>query len=409
MKIKGVLSAFILFLLAFLPACKDKDEDPDTIRIGMLLPVTGSGSSTGESCAVAMDLASEDIRLYFHTVGLDKKLDLYLEDTQTDTVLALQKIAKLHALGCHVMVGPYSSAEVHAIKDYCDQQGIVAISPSSVAISLAIPGDNIYRMAPDDRNQAKAVVELMKDDRKKHIVTLYRNDLWAQELAAATHDEFASAGGSNQTMIHYSTSTTDFSIPIGHVSDAVADLLVSHPAEECAVYLISFKEGTDILKRASQNEILNQVDWYGSSAYASNSTLPLEPSAATFAADHHLACPVFGFDEGLKDKWEPVMERMKTVLGRNPEIYALAVYDAIWLSVLTYLSLGDWQNIEQFKTALEFQCNNYVGTTGRTTLNEAGDRAYAIYDFWGIRLQQSEYFWSRVASYNNATGELKRY
>jgi branched-chain amino acid transport system substrate-binding protein len=409
MRTSCVIFISSFFLMIGLMGCKDDEESQQPIKIGVLLSLSGTGSSTGESCAVAMDLAREDILHYFQSIGLQEELELYPEDSQTDPVVALQKITRLNGLGCSVVVGPYSSAEVLAVKDYCDQNGIIAISPSSVAISLGIAGDNIYRMVPDDRNQAKAMVEMLKDDKKKHLVAIVRDDLWARELVTATGDSFVDGGGSLDAIFYYPTSNVDFSSIVEQLSDALGSLLVTYPAEDCGVYMLSFKEGTDILKHASSNVILQQVNWYGGSAYAENSTLPSDFSAAAFAATQKLACPIFGIDESLADKWEPVVERMKTILGRNPEIYALAVYDAIWLSVLSYLSLEDRQDRAKFKVAFEFQCNNYIGISGRTTLNEAGDRAFAIYDFWGVRLFLNEFSWFRTASYNNATGELIRY
>jgi branched-chain amino acid transport system substrate-binding protein len=356
-----------------------------------------------------MNMANTDIQQYLQSIDRELDIEFLLEDSQTDPDVALEKIVSLRSKGCQVVIGPYSSAEVEAVRDYCNQNDIVSISTSSVAISLAIEGDNIYRMVPDDRNQAEATVALLKDDLKKNLIAVTRDDLWGNELVGATYQQFVSEGGSLNTVISYSSNTTDFSTVIELVSNALSASLSTHSAEESGIYMVTFREGTDILRLASQNYILQQVDWYGASAYAQNGTLPLDWTASAFAADHHLACPIFGYDETTKDKWQPVADRIKLIIGRNPEIYALAVYDALWLTVLTYLSLDDYSNLEKFKAAFEFQCNNYTGTTGRTALNAAGDRSMANYDFWSIRLFPNEFLWYTSASYNNLTGELRRY
>jgi branched-chain amino acid transport system substrate-binding protein len=399
-----------IVLLTFLwCGCKQDEEEKPSIKIGVLLPVSGSGSSTGESCLAAMNIAYEDIRQYFTVLGLDEELELYMEDTQTDSTVALQKITKVSNMGCQVVVGPYSSAEVRAVKGFCDYNRVVAISPSSVAISLAVAGDNVYRLVPDDRNQAKALSEMLKEDQIKYLVGLIRDDMWGRELYQATYELFTASGGHLNTAVFYSTNTTDFSTVVDMVSDAVGELMAVYPAGECGVYMLSFNEGTEILSEAFQNPILRQVNWYGGSAYAENGTLLLDAEASSFAASQHLTCPVFGLDENLADVGEYVVERLKGILGRNPEVYALVVYDAIWLTVLSYLDIEDRTDITRFKTAFEWRCNNYIGASGRMTLNNAGDRAYAIYDFWGMRLLLNRYTWYRTATYNNATGELIRY
>lgn len=396
-------------VLFFFLDCTENEHLQPALRIGVLLSLTGSGSSTGESCQVAMNLAKGDIKQYLSELHRDMDMEFIVKDSRTDPETALEKMAEFRESGCQVVIGPYSSVELLRVKDYCDQNDMIAISPSSVAISLAIEGDNVYRMAPDDRNQVQAIVALLKDDQTKNLVAIGRDDLWGNELFTAIHESYTQAGGEVSGMVSYPPETVDFSSFIDDLSNLLAASLQSYDESECGVYLISFKEGTEILEMAAEDTVLQRVTWYGSSAFAENSTLPLNTDAAAFAAAHDLACPVFGFDESVKDKWEPLVDRLIATLGRNPEIYALNVYDALWLTVLTYLSVDEIRDLEAFKRGFEVQCANYCGVTGRTKLNPAGDRLYAVYDFWGIRNVSDDFRWYRTAAFNNATGELKRY
>ena len=104
-----------------------------------------------------------------------------------------------------------------------------------------------------------------------------------------------------------------------------------------------------------------------------------------------------------------MVDKLETKIGRKPEIYALVSYDALWLATLAYLSAAPEANTDNLITAFEYEANNYFGVTGRTALNEAGDRAFATYDFWGIKYNSVEYSWEIVAKYNNATDQLSRY
>ena len=130
---------------------------------------------------------------------------------------------------------------------------------------------------------------------------------------------------------------------------------------------------------------------------------------AVFAIERNLACPAFGLDPNAQVKWEPLINELETDLGRNPEIYALVAYDALWLATLTYQVTGLNEGIPELKAAFTKQADNYFGVTGWTTLNEAGDRAEATYDFWGIRLFLNAPEWYILARYNNATKTLVRY
>jgi branched-chain amino acid transport system substrate-binding protein len=128
-----------------------------------------------------------------------------------------------------------------------------------------------------------------------------------------------------------------------------------------------------------------------------------------FAAERGLACPSFGFDQNAKPSWEPLLFELENVLGRVPDIYAFITYDACWLVTLTYLQMDTDAHIQLFKDEFVFQAGHYYGVSGWTELNEAGDRAWATYDFWGVAGDSSTPFWHVVARYNNANNSLERY
>ena len=86
-------------------------------------------------------------------------------------------------MGIRIVLGPDSSAEVEAVKAYADENGILLISPSSTAISLAIPGDNVFRFVPDDTQQAETIATLMWEDGIRAVIPIWRGDTWGDDLA----------------------------------------------------------------------------------------------------------------------------------------------------------------------------------------------------------------------------------
>ena len=130
---------------------------------------------------------------------------------------------------------------------------------------------------------------------------------------------------------------------------------------------------------------------------------------AAFAAGSELTCPVFGFDAAAKPKWEPLKNELQASLGRVPDIYAFALYDALWLATLTFLKTGVDADIETLIESFTAEAENFYGVSGWTALNEAGDRAWATYDFWGLGWQLNAPVWQVVANYNNGSGILTRY
>lgn len=402
----------ILIPLFLFTTCKKDDDDQgqNQITLGALISITGQGSSIGESSQAALNLAIDDINQYLASIGSDKQIIVLLEDTQTDTATGLQKIKELHDEGVQVIIGPFSSAVVNSVKNYSDQNDIVVISPASVATSLSIKDDNIFRLVPALNTQAEALNALLEDDGIKVLAPIVRDDLWGNELLEATSQLFSQKkGGTILEPVMYDPSSTDFSSSATQLELKVQQALAQYDPDEVGVYMLSYAEGKDILNAAVNSQPLQQVRWYGSSGFAENKSLPSDHNAASLALSTGLMCPSYGFDQSAKEKWQPLVTRISNEIGRAPEIYALITYDAAWLAVITYLRSGLPVTTEKYKDTFLHEAGNYFGVTGWTKLNDAGDRAYATYDFWGIRMNQGAYEWQICARYDNATGELTRY
>ncbi|MFL6490251.1 MAG: ABC transporter substrate-binding protein, partial [Nitrososphaera sp.] len=118
-------------------------EGENTILIGALLPLSGTLSSFGESAEASLTLAVDDVNNQFAKSGSSFRVGLVIEDTKTDPAVALEKLKDLSSKGIRIVIGPSTSAAVSAVKDYADENGILVVSASSTAPSLAIPNDNV--------------------------------------------------------------------------------------------------------------------------------------------------------------------------------------------------------------------------------------------------------------------------
>jgi len=404
----------ISIILIMLSSCSKKCDTvyqpatPTVISIGALLSITGTGSSTGQSSQVSIQFAQQDINAWLSSIGRNVSLSVITADTKTDTAEALKQLKIFYEQGIRLVIGPYSSAEVAAIKAFTDTHGMLIVSPSSVAVSLAIPGDNIFRFVSSDIVQGQAMSKMLSEDSIKVIVPIIRNDVWGNDLLGATTKDFTQKGGVVGPAVKYDPKATDFNVVLDAANTAVNALLSNYKAEEIAVYLCSFGEGSDVLTKAGNYTGLKSVAWYGSSAFAQNASLIADTTAAGFASSHRLPCPIFGLDEAAKSKWQPLKERIQASIGRNPDVYALTAYDAVWVGLNTYLVTGTQANIATFKLAFMQESADYFGVSGNTTLDVNGDRAVGNYDFWAMKKVLPGYSWQVIARYNSATGIITR-
>src|SRR5205085_12359128 len=135
-------------------------------------------------------------------------------------------------------------------------------SQGSTASSLAIPGDNLFRLAPNDRLEGEATVALMRADGVDVVTPLWRADAGNGGLATSVAHLFTAAGGIAVDGVSYAPSTSDFTATVTALGAAVRAAKNAHPGKKIAVYLAAFEEGASILDRARLDSDL-ALNWYG--------------------------------------------------------------------------------------------------------------------------------------------------
>ena len=412
---KTVKFLFIFLLVGILTHSCIKKEDPvygpvisGDIRMGALLSLTGAGSSTGLGSQASLELARQDILAYLNRLRINKQVKIEIADTKTDTAEALKQLKLMYDKGLRLILGPYTSAELSALKNFADTHDMLIVSPSSVAVSLAIPNDNVFRFVSNDAIQGAAMKTMLVEDSVKVIVPLVRDDVWGRDLLASTRSGYEASGGKVHPPLFYSPDVTDFSAFLEQLDGHVADELGSYGPDEVAVYLLSLGEGSNFLGKAGNFPNLGNVAWYGNSAFAQNALVLADTTAASFAWRHGFPCPVYGLDDAARDKWQPLVSRVQGLTGQVPDVYAITAYDACWVAVLAYLRTGPAPSVAFLKSVFTSEAGNFFGASGNTALDVNGDRATGNYDFWAVKNNNGGYAWKTVAKYNSVTGKLTR-
>jgi branched-chain amino acid transport system substrate-binding protein len=373
------------------------------VTIGGVFSLAGNWSSLGVTSKAALELAVEDVNAYTAGRGIHFHADV--RDTKLDPATALAAVQALRAQGVRVVIGPQSSAELAAIKPYVDANPMLVVSQSSTAGSLAIAGDNILRFTPSDTLEGVAISALMWNDGIRAVVPAWRADAGNQGLHHATAASFGAAGGQVSSGVEYATTTTDFAATISAIHAQVQQALASHSPSQVGVYLAGFDEVAALFAAAAGDPLLKSVRWYGSDGVALSTAL-LTPASAAFAQQAGFPSPVFGLDPSASGKWQPVAARIKARSGTDPDAFALAVYDAVWVAAEAYLATPANVDVPTLRDRFVTAAGSYYGTTGWTMLNAAGDRAVADFDFWAIHSTGGTPTWVRVATYDTKSGAL---
>ena len=378
------------------------------VLVGGLFSLTGNWSTLGRTSRAAMELAVESVNEYLAGNAAGIRFVAAIEDTRLDPELALAKATALRTRGVQLFIGPQSSAELEYMKSFVDTNGLLLISPSSTAGTLAIAGDNIFRFTPPENLEGVAISSMMWEDGIRAIVPVWRDDAGNTGLQRTTRARFTELGGSVLAGVKYAGTTGEFSATTSALRLQVEQAVARHGANSVAVYLAGFDEVARFFVSASAEPVLGSVRWYGSDGVAHCDALATDATAAAFAIRTGFPNPVFGFDTGAREIWAPLVSEIRARTSLEADAFALAVYDAVWVVARAYIASGATPDIQKLKRAFTTAARSGYGATGWTVLDGAGDRKYGDFDFWAIRREGSALRWTRVAQYESRTRRLVR-
>jgi branched-chain amino acid transport system substrate-binding protein len=158
----------------------------DSVKVGIVLPLTGAQAKFGEVEKLSFDLALEEINAAGGING--KKLELLIEDDTGRPEVGRSVVEKLITKDKVVMLGGgYSSSVTYAVAGVCQQQEIPFLVNTGSADKITTSGwDWIYRLNPPASHYADAVESLLVSTIKpESVAILYENSLFGTSGATA--------------------------------------------------------------------------------------------------------------------------------------------------------------------------------------------------------------------------------
>jgi len=368
----------------------------ETIVVGGLFSLTGDGETLGKASEAALELAARDINAELVALRIPYHVQTVIADTKLTPAGAVDGIQSLKAAGATIVVGPQSSAEAAAIRQFATDNGIILISQASTASSLAIAGDNLFRLAPNDKLEGAAIAALMHADGIDVIVPVWRDDAGNGGLKTSTSQFFTAAGGTAAAGVSYAPTTTDFTATIAALGTAVRAAKSANPSKKIAVFIASFEEGASILDRARLDSDL-ALNWYSGDGLTQSRALLTPSSVATFAAAAKFTAPAVALSEETRDRWEPLSAEIQARVGFLPDAFSLSVYDAAWVAVLSSIEVRNQADLR--RASFIRNVERYWGVTGPLALDAAGDRRFADFDFWTVMENGAAIDWKKTAAY----------
>ncbi|GAA0618210.1 hypothetical protein GCM10009547_20620 [Sporichthya brevicatena] len=247
-----------------LSACGDDDDDEATsdpttsastkvntgngvLKIGTLLPETGSLQILGPPEIAAVKLAIQDINAAGGVLGKNVELE-QADSGDTSTDIASQSVNRLLDAGVDAIVGAASSSVTLKVIDRITGSGVLQISPANTSTTLTdYPDKGLYfRTAPSDVYQGRVVGQTALDDGAESLAILALQDAYGTSLADQAEKAFKDGGGEVVAKKIYDPKASEFAAEVGQIKSADPD----------AIALIGFEESSKIIDEMVKQGLL---------------------------------------------------------------------------------------------------------------------------------------------------------
>ena len=154
----------------------------DTVKIGLMAPLTGSWASEGQGMKKIVELLAEQQNAKGGVLG--KPIEVVTEDDGGDPRTASLAAQRLTTKGVAAVVGTYGSSVTEASQSIYDEAKIPQIANGSTAIRLTEKGfKHFFRTAPRDDEQGRMAAQTIEKLGFKKVAILHDSTSYAKGLA----------------------------------------------------------------------------------------------------------------------------------------------------------------------------------------------------------------------------------
>jgi branched-chain amino acid transport system substrate-binding protein len=221
---KVVLIICVVFLILLFGCVEQPVEQKETIKVGVMLPLTGDAAVYGESFSTALKLATEEINV---SGGIDgKQIELVIEDSKCDAiegVKAINSLVNLHGLKLIIAAecsGPSLSAAPIAEKAKVLYLVAIASTPE-----IKNSGEYVFRIAPADDQQGEDLAKLIFNKNYRNTAVLYVNNASGAGIAQLFIEDFNKRGG-NVIEQKFNQGDSDFRTQLLKIKERDADSIL---------------------------------------------------------------------------------------------------------------------------------------------------------------------------------------
>ena len=342
----------------------------DTIKIGLMAPLTGAWASEGQEMKQIVDLLAEEMNTKGGLLG--KQIEVIAEDDGGDPKTAALAAQRLSTQGVVVSIGTYGSSITEATQNIYDESEIIQIANGSTAVRLSEKGlKYFFRTNPRDDEQGRVAADTLMKAGYKKIAILHDNTTYAKGLADETKAILEQQDGVE--IVFYDALTPG-------ENDYTAILTKLKAAEPDVVFATTYYPETGLLLR-QKKEMGWDIQFVGGDA--NNNPDLLKIAGAEAAQGYLLVTPPVPQDLPTEKAQDFLAAFEKKYGGTPGSIWAVLAGDGFLVITAAIEATGSTDS-DTLADYLHNELEEFPGLTGNLSFNEKGDRVGEVYRVYTV-------------------------
>ncbi len=352
-----------------------------------------------------IEWAEEDINKYMRDNDLDYSFTFHMKDAESSVETHLDRIKEYDSMGINLIIGgPWSSMAKHSL-EYITVNDILLTSSSSTSAELSLE-DNLYRLAPPDNYQAKAIIKMLKDWGIKAIIVFEQEDIWGTALYNSLTIECQKNDIDIINLYQFEPGETSFSESIASAIEDIQTYTNIYGADNIGVQVLAFSgETISLLWEARNHPTIYDIQWFGTESIASNNDIKDQAFVEAINVGLYSTFPTTPLNY---EKYDTLNDLFKREYGYAMSLYMANLYDAAWIYALSVVEVGSTE-VSSIRDVINEVAMNYEGVSGYCTLDENGDRTISNYDIWGYRKLGSKNVNEKIGFYSSEGDKITWY
>lgn len=363
-KLKRIVGAVVAVMLAggMLAGCggsSDTGSKKDPIKFGVIGPYTGPNAKPGLSMKQGVNLAVEEINKAGGVNG--RQLEAIFEDDASvpaQSVSATEKLVTKDEAA--FLIGTFNSATTLADMKTIEKEKVPMLVPIAVANEITESGNKwVFRNSATNPIQAAQLMDyIYNNTNQRKFAVIHENTDYGKGLADSVKKYVQEKGGSVTTE-SYNIGDTDFYAQLTNIKNSQPDAIII-----CG----NLSEGSQISRQIK--ELNSKAQLYGFGGLSS-----FDYNKIAGGSNEGLICTSYFESTSPNQLAQQFVKAYRDKYGVDPDMFAAAIYEAVYLAKEAIEKSGDVKDIDKFRSALRDQLaaiKDVPGVQGSTTFDTKG-------------------------------------